>query len=232
MIKIEKNKTRCTDCIFISEAAKSLTVDQLRELTKESTDVTLKKGDKLFVEGFPHSHVIYIREGFVKVHKTGPSGRPQIIKFARPGSWLGIQCLFGSEVNEFTATALGKARLCYISGNTFKKLVQENAAFASRILSYICREELLYFENFVNLQQKNNSGKLADAILFFSEAVFGNNHFTLPLSYVDLAALNSTTRESISRQIKDLVRGGIIEVRNREIRILDKAMLRKISENG
>jgi CRP/FNR family transcriptional regulator len=232
MFEIIKNKSSCVNCGFISQAGKFLTEPELKQLTKGTTDVSLKKGDKLFVEGLPHSHVIYIRDGYVKVHMTGPSGRDQILKFARPGAYLGIQCLFGADANRFSATALGKVRLCFINGNTFKNLVHKNAGFASQILTYLCKDELNYFERFVSLQQKNNSGKLADAILYFSERVFASDTFNLPLSFVDLAALTGTTRESISRLFKDFVDGGIIELKNREIKIMDKAILKKISENG
>ena len=63
--------------------------------------------------------------------------------------------------------------------------------------------------------KNNNSSKLADAPLYFAGWVFESDTFTLPLTYVDLAALSGTTRESITRLIKDFVKGGIIEVNNR-----------------
>ena len=232
MLQIAKNGCACRNCEFKSKTARFLSETELTLLEQGMVDVSLNKGDKLFIEGLPHSHVIYIREGFVKVHMMGPSGRDQILKFARPGAFVGIQCLLGSEVNKFSATALSSVKSCYINGNTFKNLIYRNAQFAAEILTYLCKDELSYFERFVDLQQKNNSGRLADAILYFSNRVFKSETFTLPLSYVDLAALSSTTRESITRLIKDFVKGGIIEVNNKEIKILDKAILTKISENG
>lgn len=232
VFEIIKNRSTCVNCGFISQAAKFLTESEIQELLRGTVDVSLKKGDKLFVEGLPHSHVVYIREGYIKVHKTGPSGRDQILKFARPGAYLGIQSLLGSDVNRFSATALENVQLCFINGNTFRDLVHSNVSFSAEILTYLCKEELNYFDRFVSLQQKNNSGKLADAILYFSEKVFNNDTFKMPLTYVDLAALSGTTRESITRLIKDFVKGGIIEVNNHEIKILDKAILTKISENG
>ena len=232
MIEVSKDKTSCTDCLYMSEASRALTKNELALLAEETVNVRLKRGDKLFTEGFPHSHVIYIREGSVKIHKKGPSGREQILKLARPGTYLGIQCLFGSEINEFSATALEPVHLCYINNESFRLLVESNAVFASQILTFLCKDEIAYFKNFVNLQQKNNSGKLADTLLFFSEEVFKSDTFTLPLSFVDLAALNNTTRESISRQLKDFVRSGIIKLNKRQIKILHKELLRKISENG
>ena len=232
MFQISKNKKHCKNCELISKAAKLLNTKELNAFSKEMSDVTLNKGDKIFVEGLPHSHVIYIREGFVKVHKTGPSGRDQILKFARPGAFVGIQCLFGADVNKFSATALNNVKACFINGNVFKSMVHQNAEFATEIVTSLCRDELSYFERFVDLQQKNNSGKLADAILYFSDKVFKSDSFTLPLTIVDLAALSSATRESITRSLKDFKNSGIIEMNNRDIKILNKQILIKISENG
>lgn len=232
MFNILQNKVHCKNCELISKATRLLNASELDALSKDMSDVTLSKGDKIFVEGLPHSHVIYIREGFVKVHKIGPSGRDQILKFARPGAFVGIQCLFGANVNKFSATALNTVKACFISGNIFKSLVNQNAKFASEIVTSLCQDELSYFERFVDLQQKNNSGKLADAILYFSNKVFKSDNFTLPLTIVDLAALSSTTRESITRSLKDFKNSGIIEMKNRDIKILNKQILIKISENG
>ena len=86
---------------------------------------------------------------------------------------------------------------------------------SAEIMTSLCKDELNYFERFVSLQQKNNSGKLADALLYFAERVFESDNFTLPLTYVDLAALSGTTRESITRLMKDFVNGGIITVDHR-----------------
>ena len=88
------------------------------------------------------------------------------------------------------------------------------------------------FRRFVDIQQKHNAGRLADAILYFCDEIYKEQAFSLPFSYNDLAALIGTTRESVTRTIKDFVDGGLIELSNRDLRVKNYEMLKKISENG
>lgn len=232
MLRIVEEKHDCKDCPNKSKAARVLTYAELELLNKASTDVQLEGGEKIMVEGLPHSHIIFLKEGFAKVHMMGPLGRDHIIRIAQPGEYIGIKTLLGGKINHYSATALDAIRACYINASTFTDFIHNNSKFGHEILNYVCEEELGYFKRTVSLQQKCNIGKLAYAIMYISDDIFKDHNFCLPFSYVDFASLVGTTRESVTRGMKELSESNMISVSNRCIEIKNYDMLKKISENG
>ncbi len=220
MIQVNKDGSKCHECKLKSKAVQMLSEEDLEILEKGCLDVHLKRGEKIFTEGLPHSHVVYLKQGFVKIHKLGPNGRDQILKISKPNSYLGIQTILGGKINHYSATTLGDIRACYINVGVFKELIHKSGPFASEILNYVCAEELNYYRRFVDQQQKQINGRLADAILYFTDEIFIEKSFELPFSHTDLAALIGTTRESVTRALKDFKEGKILEVKGKSFRIL------------
>ena len=114
----------------------------------------------------------------------------------------------------------------------FKELINKSGPFATKILNSVCSEELNYYRRFVGQQQKQINGRLADAILYFADEIFVSKNFELPFSHSDLSGLIGTTRESVTRGLKDFKDGNILEVKARNFRILNYSLLKKISERG
>jgi CRP/FNR family transcriptional regulator len=73
---------------------------------------------------------------------------------------------------------------------------------------------------------------MADALLEFSEKIFKEDTFKLPISQSELANLVDTSRESVSRVLNEFHNDGIISVNGKEITILNKKVLLMISQNG
>ena len=232
MLRIMEKNAGCEDCRFKSESTSGLKQEELEKLENDTVSVSVKRGEKMMVEGFQCSHVIYIKKGFAKLHKEGPTGKDQILKIATPCTYIGIQSLLADQVNNYSATAIDNVEACYISGPVFRELINGSGQFASIILALICKEELDYFNDFVNLQQKNNRGRLADALIFFSEHLYRKKDFIIPFSNVDLAALIGTTRESVNRIMREFSNSKLIRYERRSISILNMDMLKKNSEMG
>jgi CRP-like cAMP-binding protein len=86
--------------------------------------------------------------------------------------------------------------------------------------------------NCLNNAQKQNIGRIADAVLFFANQIYGSNSFRLPVSRQDLADLTGVSRESASRILTDFHEEKILEIKGRQISILNEHLLKQISEKG
>ncbi|MPN01231.1 hypothetical protein SDC9_148437 [bioreactor metagenome] len=73
---------------------------------------------------------------------------------------------------------------------------------------------------------------MADALLEFSDKIFMSDTFTIPLSQAELANLVDTSRESVSRVLSEFDKDGIIDVKGKQIEIVNKKSLKLISQNG
>ncbi len=80
--------------------------------------------------------------------------------------------------------------------------------------------------------QKQNTGRVADTILFFAKSIYNSNIFKFPISRQDIADLTGITRESTSRILSELNAEKIIEMHGRQISILNEKRLQDLSEKG
>ncbi len=223
----------CKTCIIRSKAANTLNPHELNILMESCAETNFNPRESIIKEGTLSSHIAYLKSGLAMVSKKGVKGIDQILKIVKPGNYIGLQTVLFEKINQFSVTALDKCVVCFIDNNSFKELIHRNTDFTNELLSFLCKEELTYFDRFVNMHQKQINGRMADIILFFSEEIYSSKlKFTIPLNRSDMAALICTTRESITRSIKEISEGGIIRVSGKEFEILDLTRLKGISQNG
>ena len=230
-MEIENN--RCFDCEFKSKAVSILDEAELIKLQEGCSQITFRKGELLFKEGAPAKYIVYIRNGFVKLSKQGIGGKDFILSVSKTGAYLNIQNIQrkGNEYY-FSAIALTKTNVCFIEKEIFEILLKRNGAFAYEVISYIFADEMNYFDRLVNNVQQQLPGRLANAILYFKNQVYNENPFNLNINQSELASLIGTSRESVSRIIKEFRNSGIIETHDNQITVLDEKRLEEIKMKG
>jgi len=112
----------CRTCGYKSSAAKHLNETELQTLEFGCAEVLFKKGEVVFREGTLATNTIYLKRGMVKVHMKGPSG-DKILKLIKAPTYLGLPTTFGDRINQYSATAISDAEVCFISLDTFKDFI-------------------------------------------------------------------------------------------------------------
>ena len=85
--------------------------EQSAELRASMSEVTLARGDSLFHEGDPGDRLYVVTEGKVKLHRTSPDGRENMLAVVGPGELIGELSLFDPGPRTATATALTEVKL-------------------------------------------------------------------------------------------------------------------------
>ncbi|MBE0650084.1 MAG: Crp/Fnr family transcriptional regulator [Bacteroidales bacterium] len=223
----------CKNCVIRSKAVDTLSEEELHVLMENCAEATFSAGEYIIKEGLLSSHVGYLKSGLAAVNKKGVKGIEQILKIVLPKNYIGLQTVLFEKTNQYAVKAINECIVCFIDNLSFKKLISRNPQFDEELLLFLCNEELTYFDRFVNWHQKQINSRVADIILFFSENI--NNQalsFEIPLSRFDLSSLISTTRESLTRSIKELSEIKAVKVKGKKFQILDPELLKKISQNG
>lgn len=225
-------KPDCKFCKLKSPAAELLKPDEIDALERNCAQVKFIKGETIFREGTFATNIVYLRAGLVKIHMKGPIGE-KILRINKAPAYLGLPTTFGDKVNHYSATAIADSEVCFISLEAFKNFIYSNGNFAYEIIMDLCRTELADFQRFTNLSQKQLPGRIAELLLCFSNHLFKSDTFELPLTITELANFVSASRESVSRQLAELNRIGIVQLTSdKHLTIIRKDMLEKISVNG
>ena len=85
--------------------------EQAAELRASMSEVTLARGDSLFHEGDPGDRLYVVTEGKVKLHRTSPDGRENMLAVVGPSELIGELSLFDPGPRTATGTALTEVKL-------------------------------------------------------------------------------------------------------------------------
>jgi CRP-like cAMP-binding protein len=223
----------CKKCDKISCAALNLNSNQLELQNSTCSENTINAGEVILSQGSLTSHIIYLRTGLVKEYqKSDVNQQEYIMNIIKEKTYLGLPSLFGDKFNHYSYMALTDVSVCYIDRQIFKRLLFENGQFGYKILESVSRDSLHTYHRFVNQNQKKIFGKLADALLYFSTHIYNSDSFYLHLSRNEVSYLIGTSRESVSKQLKQFEDEGIISMNGRIINILKPMDLERISKFG
>lgn len=223
----------CKKCDKISCAALNLSTTQLELQNSTCNESTIKAGDVILSEGSLTSHIIYLRSGLVKeFQRVENSKHEYIMNLIKEKTYLGLHSLFGDKYNHYSYTALTDVSVCYIDRNIFKTLLLENGQFGYKILEAVSRDSLNTYHRFVTQHQKKIFGKLADALLYFSKNIYNSESFYLHLNRNEISYLIGTSRESVSKQLRQFEEEGLITMKGRIVNILKPLELERISKFG
>lgn len=230
---MEIKQESCKDCKIKSSVVAILSQEELEVLEKGCLQTEFARGELIFKEGSPANHIVYIREGFVKLSKKGIGGKDYILNISKAGAYLGINNL-NKKSKQFyiSATALTITKVCFIDIEKFRLLINKNCNFASEVISYIFEDEMNYYDRLVNNVQQQVPGRLASTLFYFRNNVYGKNPFNLNITKVELAALIGTSRESVTRLLKEFQDEKIIKMDKSVIHIIDEVKLERIRQKG
>ncbi|HKJ40637.1 MAG TPA: Crp/Fnr family transcriptional regulator [Sunxiuqinia sp.] len=228
---MQNEENICVDCVFKSNATKTLADQEQAMLSCNHLTINFKKDDPVIQQGHYSSNIVYLRSGLAKIHIHGPYYE-QIIKIVKAPRYLGLPTTFGNKVNQYSVTVVENSEVCFIDMSTFKSLLENNKKFANDIILDLCQYEMDSYRKCAQRTQKQSRGNLADVILDFADTFYESDEFNLPLSRDEIGNLIDTSRESVSRILTEFANDQIIEVKGRKIKILNKKSLKLISENG
>ena len=126
----------CKTCNFKSVAFQKLTEEQIFKVGEHRVELSFKKGELLSKQGMLLSHIIYIKKGFAKLF-VEQDGELVILGIAQPGTFVGIQALYGEVVFPFSVEAMTDTEVCMKDIGVFRELVLENSEFSREIIEVL-----------------------------------------------------------------------------------------------
>lgn len=222
----------CESCVKESVIFKHLTKDELDMISFVKNCNFFERGNVVYHEGNRVSGIYCVNKGIVKHFKTGIDGKEQIVRFSKKGDLFGFRSLLSEEPACTTSKAIEETALCFIPGELFIKLINENSAFSMAIMKMSCVELGDANQYIIDIAQKNVRERLAEILLLLHKN-FGENDegfLNILLTREELAGFVGTATESVIRLLSEFKTDKLIEINRRKIKLIDISKLKKISE--
>jgi len=222
----------CEECTVGWKNFHLLTKKELQLVNENRYEAAFKPGEIMIKQGSPTSNALFLSKGMAKVYMEGLNGKNFIMSIAKPGRLLIGPGAYVNSRHSYTVSAITSVNACFISFDVFRELVKTNGAFAESMMKDISEKSLRTQTKMINLTQKKMPGRLAEALLYFADAIFGSESFEMILSRQELGEMTNMAKESVVRILKEFEDSGIILSDLSGIKIVDKQKLTRISETG
>jgi len=222
----------CENCENCWKGFKCLTNAEIELINKNRYEAVFKPGEIILKQGTPASNALFLATGLAKNYIEGIGGKNLITSIFQPGTLILSPGAYVNYRHTYTVTALAAVNACFISFDIFRELVRSNTDFAEFLLEDFSRKSLIANQKMINLAQKKMQGRIAEALLVFSDEIYGSDEFEMPLSRQELGEMTNMVKESVVRILREVENAGIISASSSVIKIIDKNKLKEISEKG
>jgi CRP/FNR family transcriptional regulator len=226
------NISNCIDCSKSSGCFKQLIPSELDFINHNKTQILYRKGENICKEKAYASSVLYIAKGYVKLYLESPNNRHINLKILKASEFIGLSSIYGDNIFHYSAVALVDSTICMINSDSFRKILNENGQFASKIIEWYCNKETQMFQRIKSLGLKQMHGRLADTLLYLCDESLDQDLLFSHLNRKDIADFTSISTESTVRLLSELKNEGVIDIIGKKIKILDKKLLMDISQRG
>lgn len=200
---------RCNDQDYIS---------RIIGLCDDSRDSFYRKNAVLFQEGNPVEGVLHIKSGKAKIFKTGSGGQKQIVRFVSKGDIIGVKSAITGEKHSVSAIALEDMMVCFIPRDDFLALLLKTPDLAFYLVDCLSNTLQEAERRSISLMQKNESQRLAEALLQISTK-FDSDEIQLLKN--DLAGYTSIGRKPLTNCLRNFRKNKLIALNSERIKILD-----------
>ena len=228
-IKLVKS---CEKCVVGWKNFQHLTKSELHLVNENRYEALFKPGEVMLKQGSPTSNALFMANGMAKTYIESNNGKNFILGVSLPGMLMIGPGAYVNSRHSYSVAALTSVNACFISFDILKELVKVNGAFAESMLEDISSKSLKTHTRMVNLSQKRMPGRLADALLYFSDEVFNSDEYEMIFSRQELGEMTNMAKECVVRILKDLEDLGVIISNSARVKIIDREKLIQISEKG
>jgi CRP/FNR family transcriptional regulator len=188
----------------------------------------------LFRAGEACGRVYMLRYGLVKLTKSLPDGREQIIGLRRAGHVVGFEGV-DDEVYRHSAQAMTSAVACSVAYKDMTHILSLNPAASLHTIRMLTRELEKAQTMIGDLGMKNANERIATLIVsFVPDDSAPPDRLSIPLLRREIAELLGLSLETVSRVIAEYVRSGLVKAPrgSHEWVILDFPRLRQMAGDG
>jgi CRP/FNR family transcriptional regulator, dissimilatory nitrate respiration regulator len=205
---------------------------QLEQIKDVAVSKVYTRGEIIFMEQDRGDGFYLVAEGMVKIFKVSPSGKEQILHVFGPGEPFGEVPVFSGQRFPANAEAIRKSRLLFFPRAAFLGLITTHPSLALNMLAVLSMRLRQFTQQIENLSLKEVPARLAAYLLYLSTEQEREDFATLDISKGQLASLLGTIPETLSRILNRMNKQGLIETKDRTIRLLNREGLESLSIDG
>lgn len=226
-------KVACSNCnlreLCMPLGLSSAELDKIDDVVASRRKV--KRGGTLFRNGEKFTSLYAIRTGFFKTCVASEDGRDQVTGFQMAGEVMGLDGIVHDH-HTCDAVALEDAEVCVMPFDRIEELSREVNALQRHVHKIMSREIVRENGVMLLLGSMRAEERLAAFLLNLVQRLhargFSQSELVLRMTREEIGSYLGLKLETVSRTFSKFVEDGIVEVKQRHVRILNTDALKDI----
>ena len=227
----------CEECPFRSfhNVFRDFTRDELNFVSRfKAGEMRVERGSTFLVQGATSEHLFTVLGGWAFRYKMLPDGRRQILNYALPGDFVGLQASVLNHM-EHSVEALTDMVLCMFPREKLWELHRGHPTLAFDLTWLASREEQILDENLLSVGRRSALERIAYLLLhLFTRAkqlgLSEGNRFEFPLNQQHVADTLGMSLVHANKTFQRLRRSKVVRWTRNEVQIIDVAALARIAQ--
>ena len=219
--------------LHASDVLEPLNQQELEQLAQNNPDVRLQENEILFGPEEVGEKLFIVKEGRIRLYKTGAGGNEITIGFLDQGKLFGEMSLTAQRTREVYAQATEPSLLISLTREALENLVLEKPRVGLRIIERLSERVRALENRLEDVTLKEMPARLASLIvqLVESEGVKTKEGYKIPTRYghEELAKMLMANRVTVTRAFRRLRESKVVEMRQRLIHVRDLEALGRVA---
>ena len=186
----------------------------------------LRKGEMIFLEGDEGEEIYFIGSGAVSIY-TFDKSKKVTLAFLREGEYFGEMALMKPGlVRSATAETVMPTRLYGLRRIDFQTLIEQDRNLAFHLLDYTMERLRRANQQIYDLTFLSVKTRIIKRLLHLAEG-YGGSRIPVKMTHQQLADMVGAVRETVSKVLQELQDQGLIEIRDKMVRLPDPRALER-----
>jgi len=196
--------------------------ESLQYLEKVAVKKTFPKNTILFSKGDETDSLYIIKSGMVKAIIVDEEGKEMILSIHRPGEYFGEMSLIDKEPRSATLITKEPTQLLIIHRKDFMEVFNSNPDMVYDLFRVLLKRLRKATDKVENFAFKDVYGRIANILNQFAKPVADEWIIEDKLTHSEIANMIGSSREMVSKILKELTDGGYISTDKKQITIHKK----------
>jgi len=227
----------CEECPFRSfhKVFRDFTHEELDFVSRfKAGELRVERGTTFLVQGTSSEHLFTVLGGWAFRYKMLPDGRRQILNYALPGDFVGLQASVLNQM-EHSVEALTDMVLCIFPRDKLWELHRGHPTLAFDLTWLAAREEQILDENLLSVGRRSALERIAYLLLhLFTRAkqlgLAKDNTFQFPLTQQHVADTLGMSLVHANKTFQRLRRSNGVRWNRNEVEIIDATALARVAQ--
>ena len=205
-----------------------LSVDDMARVAAVTVERHYERGDIIILEGDRGGALYFVRSGLIKVFKSSPGGKEQVLRLIEAGRTFNDVPALDAGPNPASAAALESSIVYATGGAELRRLIAERPGVALATVQALAGALRHLVTLVEDLSFRHVTARVAK-ILLEQEASAGasgaSGKAVHRLTQQEMAAMAGTAREMVGRALKELEATGAIRIQRGRITVVNRERL-------